>query len=83
MESQALNVPFKRELTEKEAILVELNGDFAGTRPVILFKKLLQVMIDEARVHNDEVPLEHLQLNQGKISVCKQLLDYFNRKLPA
>jgi hypothetical protein len=71
-----------RQNAEKDEIINELNSEQGRTRAVTLFARLMFLMIDEARVHSDEIPAEHLQFNQGKIAAYKQLLDYLTKRLP-
>ncbi len=72
----------KREITEKEAILGELFREYGNTRPIQLMLKLMHALINEYREHNDEIEESNLKLNQGKISMCKQLIDYLTRPMP-
>ena len=63
----------------KSGIVEELHGTRSQLRSLI---KLLDILIDEARVRNDEISQEDLPWNQGKIVAWMELKDIIERDPP-
>lgn len=59
---------------ERSELIMDLNG-FRGTPACKTLVTLLQLLLTDARESNDTAQGELLSMNQGKIAICKTLLD--------